>query len=124
MIDVHTHLWPADISPSYMADYFLSRKEAGQEIRMTLKEILCSMDQAGIDRSIVLNPVGLNFGARTPLSVAVSRDGGFSWQRLCDLQTEPGEFSYPAIVNRGNRVYITHTWKRENIAYWEFEWHP
>ncbi len=73
---------------------------------------------------LVYNPVGLNFGARTPLSVAVSRDGGFSWQRLCDLQTEPGEFSYPAIVNRGNRVYITHTWKRENIAYWEFEWHP
>ena len=60
MIDVHTHLWPADISPSYMADYFRSRKEAGQEIRMTLEEILCSMDQAGIDRSIVL---ALAFGA-------------------------------------------------------------
>ncbi len=71
---------------------------------------------------LVYNPVGGNFGARSPLSVDVSRDGGRSWQRLCDLQTEPGEFSYPAIVSRGNRVYITYTWKRENIAYWEFEW--
>ncbi len=72
---------------------------------------------------LVYNPVGGNFSARSPLSIAVSRDGGGSWQRLCDLQTEPGEFSYPAIVNRNGRVYITYTWKRENIAYWEFEWH-
>ena len=70
---------------------------------------------------LAYNPVGENFGLRSPLSLALSRDG-LRWERLCDLEAEPGEFSYPAIVSRGNHVWLTYTWKRENIAYWEFEW--
>lgn len=54
MIDIHTHLWPAELSPSYMADYFTKKKAAGEEITMTLDEILSSMEACGIDRSIVL----------------------------------------------------------------------
>ena len=71
---------------------------------------------------LAYNPVGENFGPRSPMSLAVSRDGGGSWTRLCDLQAGPGEFSYPAVVSRGRRVFITYTYNRENIAYWEFEW--
>ena len=71
---------------------------------------------------LVHNPVGDNFGPRTPLSVSVSRDDGDTWTHICDLESEEGEFSYPAIVSRGNRIWLTYTYKRENIAYWEFEW--
>ena len=73
---------------------------------------------------LVYNPVNQNFGMRTPISVAASKDGGQSWEKLCDLEAEPGEFSYPAVVHVGERVYITYTHKRENIAYWEFVWKP
>ena len=71
---------------------------------------------------LVYNPVGENFGARSPISVAASKDGGEHWEKLCDLEAEPGEFSYPAIVAKGNHVYMTYTHKRENVAYWEFDW--
>lgn len=71
---------------------------------------------------LVCNPVQESWGMRTPISVAMSKDDGETWTKLCDLQTEPGEFSYPAIVSVGNRVYITYTYKRENVAYWEFDY--
>lgn len=71
---------------------------------------------------LVYNPVSGNFVARSPISAAVSNDNGVTWKRICDLENEPGEFSYPAIVNVGNYVYIMYTHKRRNVAYWEFEW--
>ena len=71
---------------------------------------------------LVCNPVTESWGARSPISIAQSGDNGEIWEKICDLQTEPGEFSYPAIVSVGNRVYITYTYKRKNIAYWEFEY--
>ncbi|MBQ8159187.1 MAG: exo-alpha-sialidase [Clostridia bacterium] len=70
------------------------------------------------------NPVGGNFSARSPISLAISRDLGENWEKICDLETEPDEFSYPAIVSRGNHVYLTYTYRRQNIAYWEFDWLP
>ncbi len=71
---------------------------------------------------LAYNPVEENFGPRSPISLAVSRDVGAAWTRLCDLEAGPGEYSYPAVVSRGNRVFITYTYNRENIAFWEFEW--
>ena len=83
------------------------------------------IDLAHLENGVLLlvyNPVGENFGQRTPLSVASSLDGGGTWERQCDLETGPGEFSYPAIVSKGNHLWITYTYNRENIAYWEFDW--
>ena len=71
---------------------------------------------------LVYNPVTESWGARSPITIAESKDNGETWRDLCDLQTEPGEFSYPAITHAENKVYITYTYKRENIAYWEFEY--
>ena len=71
---------------------------------------------------LAYNPVAGNFGCRTPLTLALSRDRGESWENLCNLEAGPGEFSYPAIVSRGYRVFVTYTYRRENIAFWEFEW--
>ena len=55
---------------------------------------------------------------RTPLVVLRSRDNGDSWEQAFVLEDEPGEYSYPAIVAEGSRVYITYTWRRERVAYW------
>ncbi len=60
-------------------------------------------------------------GPRTPLSVAVSKDNGETFTHLLDLETEAGNFSYPAIItNEKNEVLITYTWNRETIAFAQF----
>ncbi len=55
--------------------------------------------------------------ARTPLGVALSEDGR-AWRDLLVLEDDPGEYSYPAIV-QGNdgRVHITYTWRRQRIRH-------
>ena len=54
---------------------------------------------------------------RTPLNLAVSRDGR-QWQASRVLEDAPGEFSYPAIIQGGDgRIHITYTWQRERIRY-------
>jgi predicted neuraminidase len=51
------------------------------------------------------------------LSVAVSRDGR-EWRQVVTLEDQPGEYSYPAIIQTVNgRVHITYTWKRERIKH-------
>ena len=54
---------------------------------------------------------------RTPLNVAVSKDG-LAWEMVKVLEDEPGEYSYPAVIqSRDGKVHITYTWKREKIRY-------
>ncbi len=54
---------------------------------------------------------------RSPLNVAVSNDGKH-WQAAAVLENEPGEYSYPAIVQtKDGLVHITYTWKREKIRH-------
>ncbi len=54
---------------------------------------------------------------RSPLNVAVSRDGR-GWTPVLALETAPGEYSYPAIIQaRDGLVHITYTWKRERIRH-------
>ena len=53
---------------------------------------------------------------RSPLNVAISRDG-HAWQTVVALETKPGEFSYPAVIQAADGlVHITYTWNREAIA--------
>ncbi|HYZ85926.1 MAG TPA: sialidase family protein [Bryobacteraceae bacterium] len=55
--------------------------------------------------------------ARTPLNLAVSRDGE-TWKPIETLESEPGEYSYPAmILGSDDALHITYTWKRQNIRY-------
>ncbi|MCX7827572.1 MAG: exo-alpha-sialidase, partial [Verrucomicrobiae bacterium] len=53
---------------------------------------------------------------RSPLALAVSRDGK-SWRQVLVLEDEPkAEFSYPAIIQTNDGlVHITYTWKRQRI---------
>ncbi len=75
---------------------------------------------------LVCNPIGEDFGARTPLSLFISSDGE-SWKEIIKLEYEEGEkwgsgeFSYPAVISDGNKVYVSYSWKRKNVAFWEIE---
>jgi predicted neuraminidase len=69
--------------------------------------------------ALVYNPIGTNWGPRTPLVVVLSTDNGQSWREELLLEDEEGEYSYPAIVARGETIYITYTWKRKRIAFWQ-----
>lgn len=54
---------------------------------------------------------------RTPLNVAISRDGR-TWQSVHVLESESGEYSYPAVIQTSDGlVHITYTWKRERIKH-------
>ncbi len=64
---------------------------------------------------LVYNPVSRG---RTPLVLGLSKDGR-EWQTVLTLESQPGEYSYPAIIQgKDGRVHITYTWKREKIRYW------
>ena len=68
---------------------------------------------------LVYNPVGVNWGKRTPLTLAVSADDGAHWKNLVHLETEAGEYSYPAIVCTHSGVAISYTWRRERVRCWQ-----
>ncbi|MGH7200353.1 MAG: sialidase family protein, partial [Planctomycetaceae bacterium] len=54
---------------------------------------------------------------RSPLSVAVSEDGR-TWRAAAVLESEPGEYSYPAVIQTGDGlVHVTYTWKRQRIKH-------
>ena len=41
-----------------------------------------------------------------------------TWQAALVLEHEPGEYSYPAVIQtRDGLVHITYTWKRERIKH-------
>jgi predicted neuraminidase len=54
---------------------------------------------------------------RSPLNVAISDDGK-TWKAALVLEQEPGEYSYPAVIQSADgNVHITYTWKRQRIKH-------
>ena len=54
---------------------------------------------------------------RSPLNVAISTDGK-EWHSVAVLETESGEFSYPAMIQSNDGlVQITYTWNRKRIKH-------
>ncbi len=54
---------------------------------------------------------------RSPLNVAVSKDGK-QWQAAVALENQPGEYSYPAVIQSDDGlVHVTYTWKRQRIRH-------
>jgi predicted neuraminidase len=54
---------------------------------------------------------------RTPLNIAVSEDGEH-FQMFHTLEDQPGEYSYPAIIQgRNGDLHITYTWNRKRIRH-------
>lgn len=56
-------------------------------------------------------------GLRYPLNVASSNDGIY-WETIFLLEDEPGEFSYPSVIQSSDgKIHITYTYKRKTIKH-------
>ncbi|MBR2731241.1 MAG: exo-alpha-sialidase [Clostridia bacterium] len=68
---------------------------------------------------LVCNPVAENWGERSPLTLSRSDDNGAHFRPVLTLEPErPGsEFSYPAIVAAGGKLYVTYTYERTDLAF-------
>jgi alpha-L-rhamnosidase len=57
-------------------------------------------------------------GARTPLNVAVSKDGK-NWDAVVILEDSPvSQYSYPSVIQtKDGLVHIVYTWRRERIKH-------
>jgi predicted neuraminidase len=54
---------------------------------------------------------------RSPLNVVLSEDGK-RWQSAAVLERDPGEFSYPAVIQTSDGlVHTTYTWNRQRIKH-------
>ena len=69
---------------------------------------------------LVYNPVGIP-GIRTPLALAVSLDDGKTFTKIKTFETGLAEYSYPAVVVKGDTIHITYTYERDYIAYWQIK---
>ena len=67
--------------------------------------------------ALIYNPVSGDWAERTPISVSLSRDNGETWTERIDLETIPGEYSYPAIIADGNKLYMTYTYQRKTVEF-------
>ena len=56
--------------------------------------------------------------SRSPLNLAFSDDDGKTWGLPYVLENEPGEYSYPAVIQgRDENLYLSYTWKRQRIKH-------
>ena len=69
---------------------------------------------------LVYNPVGIP-GIRTPLTLAVSTDDGKTFTKIKTFERGLAEYSYPAVVVKGDTIHITYTYERDYIAYWQIK---
>jgi predicted neuraminidase len=54
---------------------------------------------------------------RNRLNVAVSEDGK-TWKAALMLEDQPGEYSYPAVIQTSDGlIHVTYTWRRERIKH-------
>jgi len=66
-----------------------------------------------------------NPNRRSPLTLALSHDEGETWPVRREVETDEGEFSYPAVVqDRAGLLHLTYTWRRTHIKQvcLELEW--
>ncbi len=71
---------------------------------------------------LVYNPVGKNWGPRTPLDLAVSKDDGATWTTIAHLENDPNldsEYSYPAIIRTREGIAVSYTHNRLNVRCWQ-----
>jgi len=58
--------------------------------------------------------------SRTPLSIARSIDEGRTWEPPLTLESNPGEYSYPCVIQTQDRkIHITYTFRRYAIKHVE-----
>lgn len=55
---------------------------------------------------------------RSPLNLGVSGDLGATWTAGPVLESDPGEYSYPAVIEgTDGKIHLAYTWNRKRIRY-------
>ena len=67
--------------------------------------------------ALCCNPVGSDWGARSPLSLMLSCDNGKSWTKELDLATGDGEYSHPTVICGADQLHIAFTYRRKSVMY-------
>ena len=133
-------LWQNDSGTVYMllrsntGDIYKSCSEDGGRTWSKAEKTALPNNNCGIDvvrmengnLVLVYNPIRGNWAARTPIAFSVSEDNGETWSepqildhQPCDENNVNKEFSYPAVLTKGQDIFITYTWKRQTIAFWQ-----
>ena len=77
------------------------------------------IDAVGLKDGRIVMAYNHSGAKRSPLNLAVSRDGE-TWKMFKVLESEPGEYSYPAIIQAsGGNLHVTYTWRRQRISHVE-----
>ena len=59
--------------------------------------------------------------SRTPLSIVRSLDEGRTWEKPLHLESNPGEYSYPCIIQAADgKIHVSYTFRRYTIKHVEF----
>ncbi|MBD3376944.1 FAD-dependent oxidoreductase [candidate division KSB1 bacterium] len=103
-----------------------SDSEDGGRTWSPLKMLSLPNNNSGLDvvklqrdvLALVFNPVNQNWGARTPLRIALSTDNGQTWPHQQDIETGKGEFSYPSVISTETGLAIVYTYNRQKIKFW------
>lgn len=75
------------------------------------------IDAVGLQDGRIVIVYNHTQSGRSPLNIAVSDDGD-RWRMFLTLESEPGEFSYPAVIqSRDGSVDIIYTWNRKRIKH-------
>jgi len=83
------------------------------------------IDAVGLESGEIAMVYNHTRDARHPINVALSRDGGDTWGEPRVLDSEPGEYSYPAVIQTSDGlIHTTYTHKRKTIKHCVFpgEW--
>jgi predicted neuraminidase len=60
--------------------------------------------------------------ARTPLSITRSTDGGKTWSAHLAFESNPGEYSYPSVLQTDDGlIHVVYTYRRYSIKHVEFD---
>ena len=82
----------------------------------------CGVDMVRLHSGNIALVYNDTLRGRTPLTVALSTDEGESWGYKRHLETEEGEYSYPAIIQaRDGGIHITYTYRRISIMHVEID---
>ncbi|HNR35134.1 MAG TPA: exo-alpha-sialidase [Candidatus Hydrogenedentes bacterium] len=80
---------------------------------------MCRFDNGHL--ALVFNDSSIK---RTPLSVALSEDEGRTWRPPVALESNPGEYSYPCVMQSSDgHIHVTYSFLRKTIKHVEFNEH-
>lgn len=107
----------SDIGTICVADSLDSGDTWSQARSIHLPNPNSAVDAVSLPNSEIVLIFNNSSTQRTPLSLAVSKDGEH-FQIVATLEDTAGEYSYPAIIlGKEGVLHITYTWNRKRIRY-------